>query len=160
MKKALLLTDGSIDMALSLRQWLETSAEPIDLTVVYALSTTQLTSQPLKAAPYYEAKKVANERLNRWLTFLPQNDRLHPDPSQKHQLHTEILLGEPELVLTIHLLIRRYDYLLVDPVQPEVISTFEACQSQIMTQLKWICLSERLGPPLVSTAEVVYTYSV
>lgn len=140
MRKALLLTDGSVDRALSLRQWLESQSEPIDLTVVYALSLPTPDDQPLKVVTYREAKRLASEELNRWLTFLPQAGTSPTAPHRFAQLHTEILLGEPELVLTIHLLIRRYDYLLLDASQHNVAATFLLCQHQISTQL-W-CLSE------------------
>lgn len=150
-KKALLVTDGSIDLALSLNRWIETQSEPIDLTVVSAYSLNQLTGQPLKAAAYREARQQASEELAGWTAFLPEFS-----PEQPVQLRTELLLGETEQVLTLHLLLRRYDYLLADGCQQQILSTFTSCQRQIATQLRWLSpteapayLPERL---LVSTA--------
>ncbi|UFH54542.1 hypothetical protein [Spirosoma sp. KNUC1025] len=140
MKKALLLTDGSVDMALSLGQWLNRQTEPLELTVVYAYALVQEANQPLKAAAHREANQKATENLNRWLDFLPQ-----PWPDK---LRTEVLLGNPELVLTIHLLLRQYDYLLIDFWQKGILSAFVACQNQITTQLHWLNLPEGSNCPV------------
>jgi hypothetical protein len=137
MKNALLVTDGSIDLALSLNRWLETQPEHIDLTVVYAYSLNQPTGQSLKAATYREAKQIATKELANWTTFLPKSS----------QFRTELLLGESKQVLTIHLLLRRYDYLLTDNYQLDILSTFNSCQRQIDTQL---CLLNPTKEPVYS----------
>ena len=140
MKKALLLTDGSVDMALSLNRWLETQAELIELTVVYPYSPAQGVSQPVKAVVYKKAKQKAAEELNRWLDFLPQ--------AGLGQLHADVLSGDPKLVLTVHLLLRQYDYLLIDFWQRGVLSAFVTCRNQITTQLRCLGLPEGpLCPP-------------
>ena len=139
MKKALLVTDGSVDQALSLSHWLETQSDPIDLTVVYGYTIAQPANQSLRAAVYREAKQEATESLNHWLSFLPA--------SAPVQLHTELLLGDPELVLAIYLLLRRYDYLLIDVWQQGVRSTYKLCQRQISTQLQCISTSDRSSDP-------------
>ncbi|GAB4038072.1 hypothetical protein [Spirosoma gilvum] len=134
MKKALLLTDGSVDMALSFNRWMETQSEPIDLTVVYAFDLAKETDQPLKASIFREAKQTANNQLNRWVGFLSKTGLA--------AFRTEILLGEPELVLTIHLLLRQYDYLVIDLSQKDALSTYRGCQRQINTQLRCLSLSQ------------------
>lgn len=151
MKKALLLTDGSVDMALSFNRWLETQSEPIDLTVVYAFDLNKRADLPLKASLFREAKQTANEQLTRWVSFLSKTGL--------GEFRTEILLGEPELVLTIHLLLRRYDYLLIDLNQNDALSTYRACQRQINTQLR--CLSLRQNPDCLveQTQEVSYAFA-
>ncbi|GAB4026732.1 hypothetical protein [Spirosoma koreense] len=134
MKKALLVTDGSVDLALVLNRWLETQSERIDLTVVYAYELCSTVDQPLKAAAYHDARQAAGEALNHWLTFV--------SPTGSVQLYTKMLLGEPQLVLTIHLLLGQYDYLLTDIDQPGVMDAFTACQFQISTQLRWLGTSD------------------
>lgn len=128
MKKALFLTDGSVDTALSLSRWLEVQTDPIVLTVVHAFSI----NQPLKAAVYRDARQAASTELNQWLNFLPS---FRSVPAGTVQILPEILLGEPGLVLTIHLLLRHYDYLLLDEGQTDVLNAFLVCQPQTNTQL-------------------------
>lgn len=158
MKKALLMTDGSVDMAMSLNQWLNTQPEPIDLTVVYTFTLNQTAGQPLKAAVYREARETATEDLNRWLNFLPQpcSDQSRPGQSSLSQLHTEILLGGPELVLALHLLLRRYDYLLIDVWQKGFVSAFKSFQGRISTQLRYLGLPEGVVCPLNLIQETEY----
>lgn len=135
MKKALLLTDGSLNQALLLSRWIDQNqAEPVDLTVVYAYTLTDTNKQPLKAADYRSAKQEACDSLNRWLNFLPA-----PWPGN---LQTETLVGDPDLVMRLHLLLRRYDYLLIDFCQQGVLSAFMACRQQVTTTLSYLNLPE------------------
>ncbi|WP_420148610.1 hypothetical protein [Spirosoma sp.] len=146
MKKSLLFTDGSVDTALSLNRWLEQQTEAIDLTIVYAFSLPQASGQPLKAATYHQAKQEASERLTYWLNFIPTSGPNH--------FKTEILPGDPKLVLSIYLLLRRYDYLIIDTGQTEVLSAFMACRSQVSTQVRCLSASEPfLTPELVREFE-------
>lgn len=147
MKKALILADGSVDMALSLNQWLAVQPDPIDLTVVYGFALRQPPDQPLLASLYRDAKQAARQELIRWLTLLTQ-----PQPGL---IQAELLLGEPELVLTIHLLLRRYDYLLIDGFQSGNVATYTLCQPQITTQLRNLNVSEGAvyRPDLMPKAE-------
>jgi hypothetical protein len=134
MKKALLLTDCSVDLALSVNRWMQTQSDSIDLTVVYAFGLSSNPGQPLKAAAHRSAKQEANENLTQWLSCLPM-----PWPGK---IQTETLLGEPELVMRIHLLLRQYDYLLIDFGQQEVVSAFVACKNYIATELQNLSFSE------------------
>ena len=145
MKKALLLTDCSVDLALSVNRWLQNQSAPIDLTVVYAFALSADSAQPLKAAAHRAAKQEANKYLQQWLNCLPT-----PWPGK---LQTEPLLGEPELVMRIHLLLRQYDYLLVDVEQQDVVSAFVACTNYIKTELHNLTLpeSETCSPVLMQT---------
>ena len=155
MKKALLVTDGSVDQALSLSHWLETQSDPIDLTVVYGYTIAQPANQSLRAAVYREAKQEATESLNHWLSFLPASaTALLPNGYCFGQLHTELLLGDPELVRAIYLLLRRYDYLLIDVWQQGVRSTYKLCQRQISTQLQCISTSDRSSDPAEQIREL------
>lgn len=137
MKKALLLTDCSVDLALSVNRWMQHQSDSIDLTVVYAFGLSADPDQPLKAAAHRTAKQEAAENLRQWLSCLPM-----PWPGK---LQTETLLGEPELVIRIHLLLRQYDYLLIDFEQQEVISAFMACKNYISTELHNVSLPEPEG---------------
>lgn len=128
MKKALLLTDCSVDLALAVNQWVTNQPDSIDLTVVYAFSLSSDENQPLKAAAHRTAKQEASENLRQWLNCLPT-----PWPGK---IQTETLLGEPELVMRIHLLLRQYNYLLIDHAQQDVVSAFVACKSYIATELQ------------------------
>ncbi|WP_080059480.1 hypothetical protein [Spirosoma aerolatum] len=148
MKKTLLLTDGSVDMALSFNRWQETQSEPIDLTVVYAFDFNKDADQPLKASLFREAKQTANEQLNYWVEFLSK--------ARLGAFRTEILLGEPELVLTIHLLLRRYDYLLIDLSQKDALATYRTCQRQINTQLRCLSLRQNTDCLVEQTQESSY----
>lgn len=135
MKKALLLSNGSVDLALALNRWTASQPEPIDLTVVHAYTLTCAAGLPLKADVYRQAKQQATRQLAQWLDFLPWSSEFTAPADRPGKLHAEILLGDPELVLTIHLLVRRYDYLLVDAGQKAALSAFMKCQSQIITKL-------------------------
>ena len=139
MKQTLFITDGSVDQALSVGRWLESQPEPVKLTAVHAFAIAQPADQSLNAAVYREAKQAATEMLNRWVNFLPK--------SWPGQLDAELLPGDPELVLTIHLLLRRYDYLLIDGWQQGPLSTYAACQNQINTQLIWLSAPNRSSGP-------------
>ena len=127
MKKALLLTDGTIDMALSTNRWLNDQSEAIDLTVLQAYGVQPEADKPLKAGDWRLAKQAAADALGRWAAYLVG--------CRPGLLHTEQLLGEPERVLMIHLLLRQYDYLLIDAGQQNVLETFATCQAHIATTL-------------------------
>lgn len=158
MKKALLVTNGSVDMALSLNQWLEAQSEPADLTVVYAFPLPPATGQPLNAATYRQSRQTAAEELKRWLDFLPESRKNSSGSGLDRlgKLHTELLPGAPELVLSIHLLLRRYDYLLIDFEQTELVSTFRSFQRQIGTQLCFLSVSEEAVSSSERTHQLTY----
>lgn len=137
MKKALLLTNCSTDSALSLNRWLKNQPDKlIDLTVVHAYTIPQEAGRPLKAVPYRVAKQEATTRLSRWIDFLPC-----PWPGQ---LRSETLPGSEHLVLSMYLLLRRYDYLFLSAGQEDALAAFVACRYQITTQLHWLDLPEEM----------------
>lgn len=117
-------------MALSTNRWLNDQSEPIDLTVVQAYGVPSDADKPLKAGAWRLAKQTAADGLSRWTEYLVNG--------KPEWLHTELLLGEPERVLMIHLLLRQYDFLLIDAGQPEVLETFYACQEHIATRLCYL----------------------
>ncbi|MVM31724.1 hypothetical protein GO755_16875 [Spirosoma sp. HMF4905] len=134
MKKALLLTDGSIDLALAVNRWVANQPDAIDLTVVYAFALPFDSNQPLKAAAHRAAKQEANANLQQWLNYVSA-----PWPGK---IQTETILGGPELVMRIHLLLRHYDYLLANLEQQEVVIAFAACKNHILTELHSLSLPE------------------
>ncbi|CAN5497754.1 hypothetical protein BH09BAC4_BH09BAC4_14720 [soil metagenome] len=105
MKTAFYSTDCSVDSALALRSWLATNADgAIHLTVVHAYDIeagTALTKEAFRAA-----KQQAKARLDHWLEMLYQ--------SWTGEVKPETLLASPELAITMHLLLRSYDILLLD----------------------------------------------
>lgn len=105
MKTALFVTDCSIDSALSLRNWLSAHArQPLRLTVVYPYDIPG--GQSLSRDTLKPARTEALTQLKSWSGLL---DTIGTD-----WLTTETLLASPELAISIHLLIRGYDYWLVD----------------------------------------------
>lgn len=130
MKKALILTDCSIDQGIALTNWLKNQPEPIDLTIVYAYALAPELSQALKAADHRMAKEEARQILHNWLHFLPNTN--------SGTYRTDTLLGNPELVLQIYLLLRQYDYMLVDFWQQDVLTAFAPCEKLIRTKLHYL----------------------
>lgn len=132
MKKALILTDCSVDQGIALTNYLKKQPEPIDLTIVYAYALTPESEQTLKAADHRIAKAEARQILHTWLNFLPNTG--------VGTYRTDTLLGNPELVLQIYLLLRQYDYMLVDFWQQEVLSAFAPCEKHTCTALRYLSL--------------------
>jgi len=112
MLTALFITDCSVDSALLLRTWLsEQTHQPLSLTVVHPYDIP--TGALLHKSVCQPAKAEALTRLNNWTAMMGNSENVY--------LTTEILFANPEVTLTIHLLIRGYNYLLVDdwsPVSP------------------------------------------
>jgi len=109
MKKALFVTNCSVDSALALRNWaVENKQESIALTVVhpYDLESWELNKQAIK-----EAKQRAQYQLGSWLELLARLDGPDGWPGT---LQTETLMASPRLAATIHLLLRTYDYVVVE----------------------------------------------
>ncbi|GAB4044114.1 hypothetical protein [Spirosoma jeollabukense] len=105
MKTAFYSTDCSVDSALALRSWLTTTPEKaIHLTVVHAYDIEAGTSLNKEACR--AAKQQAKARLNHWLEMLNQ--------SWVGEVKPETLLASRELAITMHLLLRSYDILLLD----------------------------------------------
>lgn len=105
MKTALYITDCSVDAALALRWWMTTDAEEaIHLTVVHSYNIevgTSLNKEVCRAA-----KQLATARINNWLKMFNQ--------AWVSEVKSETLLASPELAITLHVLLRSYDYLLLD----------------------------------------------
>ncbi|GAB2583526.1 hypothetical protein [Spirosoma areae] len=105
MKTAFFPTDCSVDSALALQRWLvATPLKAIQVTVVHPYVIEA--GITLNKESYRVAKQQAIVRLEHWLALLP--------PSWPGELKTETLLASPELAVTIYLLLRPYNYLLVD----------------------------------------------
>lgn len=105
MKTAFYSTDCSVDSALALRRWLASNPkEAIRLTVVHPYDIE--TGSSLNKETCRAAKQLAKARLDHWLEMLTQ--------SWAGELKPETLLSPPELALTMHLLFRSYDHLLLD----------------------------------------------
>jgi hypothetical protein len=140
MKTALFVTDCSIDSALSLRNWLSAHArQPIRLTVVYpydlpsGLALNRNTLQP--------AKTEALSQLKNWSAML--------DTIDITWLTTETILASPELALSIHLLIRNYDYWLVDDWAQVADPALAAILNQRTTQTRPLSIAQT---PMLVTA--------
>ncbi|MDB5241132.1 MAG: hypothetical protein JWP57_1757 [Spirosoma sp.] len=105
MKTALFVTECSIDSAFTLRNWLANTAhESIRLTIV--LPYEILPGEPLHKSACNPAKAEAQARLDHWSAILGDN--------QITVITTETLFGSAKQALHLHLLIRSYDYWLVD----------------------------------------------
>ena len=140
MKTALFVTDCSVDSALCLRNWLSAHAsQPIRLTVVYPYdieggqSLTRDTLQPARAE--------ALRQLNSWSAQL--------DTIDAGWLTTETLLASPELALSIHLLIRGYDYWLVNDLVDIANPAVSAMLSRSTTRTYPLSLA---GTPMLAMA--------
>jgi hypothetical protein len=129
MKTALFVTDCSIDAALSLRSWLAAQAsQPIRLTVVYPYDIAG--GQALSRDTLKPAKADAVAQLKDWSDLL--------DTIPASQLTTETLLASPELALSIHLLLRGYDYWLINDGEQVTSPAVSAILSQRTTQTRML----------------------
>ncbi|MCX6217212.1 hypothetical protein [Spirosoma sp.] len=105
MKTALFIVDCSVDSALSVRNWLSAhSHQPVRLTVVLPYDIDE--GQSLEKSTLQSAKSEASTRLKNWCALLGDTN--------PGSVVTETLLANPELAISMHLLIRRYDYWLVE----------------------------------------------
>ncbi|QIP11633.1 hypothetical protein G8759_02790 [Spirosoma aureum] len=103
MKTAFFLTDCSVDSALVLRRWLESNPDnALHLTVVHPYDIEECAV--LNKETFRAAKQQAESRLERWLDMLPQLSKLK----------AETLFSSPQLAIKMHLLLRSYDYLLMN----------------------------------------------
>ncbi|CCH52641.1 hypothetical protein BN8_01655 [Fibrisoma limi BUZ 3] len=103
MKTALYITTCTDEPTRALQEYWLATEEPLRLTVVhpYTLDSNQLiTKEAVRTA-----KQQAESRLRQWTAEL-LND-------QPGNLQTETLLADPDLALQLHLIIRKYDYLLI-----------------------------------------------
>lgn len=128
MKKALILTDCSVDQAIALTNWLRNQPEPIDLTIVCAYALTPEPGHTMKATDHRAAKDKARQKLHNWLNFLPNADSV--------MYRINALSGNSKLVLQTYLLLRQYDYLLVNFWQQDVLAAFDSCNKLTGTKLR------------------------
>lgn len=127
MKTACFSTDCSVDSALALQRWLTTHAnEALRLTIVHAYGIEA--DNGLTKESYRTAKEQAKARLERWLEMIPQSWAVTFAP--------ETLFSSPELALKMHLLLRSYDYLLVDDQTGGLSSDLLALLSQSSAKLR------------------------
>lgn len=136
MKTALFVTDCSIDAALSLRHWLAArNSQPVRLTVVYPYDITR--GQTLSRDTLKPAKAGAVAQLDNWSALL--------DALPAGHLTTETLLASPELALSIHLLLRGYDYWLVNDEEQITSPAVAAILNQCTTRAEVLSGSARLA---------------
>ncbi|KAB7730844.1 hypothetical protein F5984_11910 [Rudanella paleaurantiibacter] len=128
MKTALYLTNCTADASQILHRWSSTD-EPVRLTVVYPYTIE--TGRALTKDSFHQAKNQAETRLQGWANQLPQ--------AWPGEVRTETLLAEPELAATLHLLLRGYDYMLVDDEQLGLSEAASALLTQTQTQLCQLC---------------------
>ncbi len=101
----LYLTNGSVDSSLIFRHWLKGQpATTLYLTVVLPYDIAA--DERLDKDVAHSAKETAEIHLQNWLVVVGD--------VRPHQLITQTLFASPEHALTIHLLLYRYDRLLVD----------------------------------------------
>ncbi|GAB3543886.1 hypothetical protein GCM10027577_13490 [Spirosoma fluminis] len=99
--------------------------EPICLTIVYPYDVkagTSLTKETCRTI-----KQEAKSRLDQWLDLIPQ--------TASDQIKPETLLASPKLAVKLHMLLRRYDYLLVDAQVQELSDETRTMLSQTNAQL-------------------------
>lgn len=132
MNSLLYVTDGSVDSALTLRNWLAAQPQPAPrLTVVLPYDLTP--DQPLHKDILRPAKAAADARLRQWVAMLGD---ARPD-----MLTTETLLASPEHAITLHLLIRPYDGWLVE--DRFLVETMADVLARIRTQpVNLVCCDE------------------
>lgn len=105
MQTALYLTDGSVDSALSFRSWLtHFDGAPLRFTVVLPYDLP--VGEPLHKSVCGPAKQAAQEQLANWLAIVNEGVAA--------TIRTEVLFASPAQALSIHLLVRQYDYLVQD----------------------------------------------
>lgn len=130
MLTALFITDCSVDSALSLRAWLsQQSRHPICLTVVHPYDIPA--GESLHKSVCQPAKADALARLANWTAILGNLENTH--------LTTETLFSNPEVALTIHLMIRNYNYLLVDNWVPIMDNTLTVRLEKTQTSIHSVC---------------------
>lgn len=126
MQTALFLTDCSVDSALSLRKWLAQQTHPsLRLMVVHPYEI--VSNDPLHKSTCKPAKAEALARLDNWTAMLGDVDC--------KQITTETLFASPNVALMIHLLIRGYDYWVVEDWtiadSPSVAALLEQSQTKV-----------------------------
>lgn len=127
MQTALFLTDCSVDSALSLRGWLvQHTHEPLRLTVVHPYEIEG--GDTLHKSVCTPAKSEAVARLAHWRAMLGEVDTIH--------LNTEALFARPNVALMIHLLIRGYDYWVVDNWAMAAVPSVAALLEQSGTKVR------------------------
>ncbi|SOD93390.1 hypothetical protein [Spirosoma fluviale] len=139
MKTALFVTDCSVDSALTVRNWLSAhSHQPIRLTVVLPYDIDE--GQSLDKKSLQAAKSEASNRLKNWSDLLSATD--------PGSVVAETLLANPELAISMHLLIRRYDYWLVEDWSLVTNPTLSSILNQ--PTLQTLPLAINLAPALVT----------
>lgn len=110
------------------------SDEAIRLTIVHPYdldASSLLTKQTCRVA-----KEEAQARLQHWLDMLPDG--------WPGSLQTETLLGSANLVLTIHVQLRSYDYVLLNSWQSELPAPGGFGRKQTGSRLHYINLPENI----------------
>ncbi|GAB3020712.1 hypothetical protein [Spirosoma pulveris] len=139
MKTALFVTDCSVDSALTVRNWLSAhSHQPVRLTVVLPYDIDE--GQPLDKKSLQSARSEAGSRLKNWSALLGDTD--------PGSLVVEPLLASPELAISMHLLIRRYDYWLVEDWSLVENATLSSILNQPALQTRPLAID--LAPALVT----------
>jgi len=133
MKTALCITNCSGESPRRLHEYWSSTEEPVRLTVVHPYDLDS--DQPLTKETARTAKQQAESRLRQWTNEL-LNSRLG-------DLRTETLLADFYLALQLHLIIRKYDYLLVIDQQPVLSPALLAVVNQTQTQVR--CLTTPAG---------------
>ncbi|MEZ0609224.1 hypothetical protein ACAW74_11945 [Fibrella sp. WM1] len=127
MNSFLYVTDGSVDDALLLRNWLDNQPQPLlRLTVVLPYDLTP--DQPLHKDGLRPAKAAADVRLQQWVTMLGD--------VKLGNLTTETLLANSAHAITLHLLIRPYYGWLV--ADRDVVETMADVLPRTRTQPVWL----------------------
>ncbi|GAB3713601.1 hypothetical protein GCM10027592_52950 [Spirosoma flavus] len=133
MKTALFVTDGTVDAALSLRNWLTNNAgHSLHLTIVYSYDIP--VGDPLTKSVCGLAKAEALNSLNRWKAILGNN------PGS--QITYKPFFGSPKQALAMHLLIGSFNYWLTDEQWPPDDVTLRTAFIQGTKQTRPILLSE------------------
>lgn len=105
MQTALYLTDGSVDSALAFRSWLaHFNKGSFRFTVVLPYNLPA--GEPLHKSVSGLARQAAQQRVAKWLAMV--NETVAAD------ILTDVLFASPAQALSIHLLVRQYDYLVQD----------------------------------------------
>ncbi|CCH02877.1 hypothetical protein FAES_4878 [Fibrella aestuarina BUZ 2] len=135
MNSLLYVTDGSVDSALTLRNWLTAHTQPAPrLTVVLPYDLAP--DQPLHKDVLRPAKAAAEGHLQQWVAMLGD--------AKLGNLTTETLLASPEHATTLHLLIRPYDGWLVD--DQDLMEMMADVLARTRTQPLWLTTSNATAP--------------